>query len=109
MSSSATPPLHDDRGLQPERTALTWERTVLSTLVLGCIVFRHPLARDIPMMTLMLMALCIGSIYSLLIIDGYRQSAQHIRGESSAPRLGEVLILGLGVAMLSSAALWGML
>ncbi|VVM95871.1 hypothetical protein PS862_04455 [Pseudomonas fluorescens] len=107
MSSSVSPPLHDDQGLQPERTALTWERTVLSTLILGCTVFRHPLARDIPMMTLMLTALCIGSIYSLLIIDGYRKSAQHIREKSSAPRLGEVLVLGLGVAMLSSAALWG--
>ncbi|VVO43851.1 DUF202 domain-containing protein [Pseudomonas fluorescens] len=107
MSNTVSPPLHDDQGLQPERTALTWERTVLSTLVLGFTVFRHPLARDIPMMTLMLTALCIGFIYSRLIINGYRTSAQNIRDERSAPRLGKVLVLGLGVAILSSAALWG--
>ncbi|MCY1445226.1 hypothetical protein D9M71_617350 [compost metagenome] len=98
-------PLHDDQGLQPERTALAWERTVLSTLVLGCIVFRHPLAHDVAITTLMLMALAIGAVYSLLISGGYRRSARHIREESSAPRLGAVLALGLGVALLSIAAL----
>ncbi|AYG45786.1 DUF202 domain-containing protein [Pseudomonas sp. Leaf58] len=99
--------LHDDHGLQPERTALTWERTVLSTLVLGCIVFRHDLAHNLAMTTLLLMALAIGLGYSLLISGGYRRSARHIREERSAPRLGTVLALGLGVTVLSIAALYG--
>ena len=99
-------PLHDDQGLQPERTALTWERTVLSTLVLGCIVFRHPLAHYVAMTTLMLMAVAIGTDYSLLIGGGYRRSARHIREESSASRPGAVVALGFGVALLSIATWW---
>ncbi|NQD74950.1 DUF202 domain-containing protein [Pseudomonas sp. CM27] len=100
-------PPHDDQGLQPERTALTWERTVLSSLVLGCIAFRHPLAHYGSMTTLMLMALAIGSVYSLLIIGGYRRAARHIREERSTPRLGAVLAMGVGVTLVSIAALCG--
>lgn len=60
-----------DPGLQPERTALSWQRTSFSSLVLALVILRSGYSRD------SLLLICLGYVSvafsAVLIITSYRR------------------------------------
>lgn len=87
--------LHDDPGLQPERTTLAWARTTVSYTVASAILLRWLPYFGLLMAGLIgLMAAMALSIY-LSQQPRYRAAASGLAGGRVKPQLGAVLSMTL--------------
>lgn len=89
--------LHDDPGLQPERTSLSWARTALSLILLLLVYLRFGIFAPIP--TFIALAL-VGVIY-FTASHRYRGSASGIAHENYQPASFLVLITGVFICIIS--------
>lgn len=87
--------LHEDPGLQPERTALSWNRTALALLVCAATMLRW--ANSYPGIVVMLALVLIVLGLVIVVTNGrrYRQSASTLAQERQGPE-----ILGVGLVTL---------
>lgn len=103
--SSTTPPsvrTHEDPGLQPERTVLSWGRTMLALCTAAAIYLKWLPAHGAFVLSLFAVALCLaGGIYVTQRIR-YRRESMGIAGERITPDLvavaltsGTCLVLGV--------------
>ncbi|MEX5255575.1 DUF202 domain-containing protein [Kocuria arenosa] len=89
-------PAHDDPGLQPERTALAWGRTVLALITAAAVCLRWISHHGPFVLTLFAVAVITGTAMYLTQRARYARSSAGITAERVAP---EVLgILGLAAA-----------
>ncbi|QGU06047.1 Inner membrane protein YidG [Corynebacterium occultum] len=91
--------LHDDPGLQPERTSLAWARTTVSYSVATAILLRWlPHYGMLMVGMIALMALTALGIY-LSQRPRYRASARGLAGGQVKPQLGAVMAMTLGMLL----------
>jgi uncharacterized membrane protein YidH (DUF202 family) len=83
-----------DRGLQVERTALAWVRTLLSLVVVALIAFRFA-ARHSPTLAigLLTVVLVLGLTAGLLAWRRYRTSDEHLTEGTPLPGGGLAAIM----------------
>lgn len=96
------PPLHADPGLQPERTVMSWGRTVLALDVLGLMFLRWYPEVGLWAFGPAAMAVAGGSAVLLTQRRRYAAQATGIAREAVRPALGSVagmvaLVVGLAV------------
>lgn len=104
-----TVPLHDDPGLQPERTALAWTRTALSLMVLALVVARLFAVYHEPVGPAMVI---VGIMVAGLVADQVRRLRRFVVGLNSgslALASYSVLFMGLGSAVLAAVILASMI
>lgn len=101
MQRRAAPALHEDAGLQPERTALAWGRTMLSLVITSCLFLRWLPRYGGFAASLMLLALLCACAIALTQRRRYRASASGIRDERIRADGWAVLSMGLGVMLLA--------
>ena len=89
-------PLHEDPGLQPERTALSWNRTALAGLVCAATMLRWANFYPGIVVVLALVLIVLGVL--IVVTNGrrYRQSATSLAQERQGPEI-------FGVGLVTSA------
>lgn len=101
--------LHGDPGLQPERTALSWSRTLLALLVGAATMLRwaHVFPGIIIVMAIILMGLAV----VLMVTNGgrYRRHASTFGQERAEPKIGSVLLLSACITVFAVSELVMML
>ncbi|HKS43870.1 MAG TPA: DUF202 domain-containing protein [Amycolatopsis sp.] len=65
-----------DRGLQPERTALAWQRTGLSAAAVGVLLLRGGIIRGAPLDVAA--AVCLAGVLVLTGVAGRRGSSRRL-------------------------------
>lgn len=99
------PAPHEDSGLQPERTALAWGRTMLTLTVVASLFLRwmqlHGWLSAIPLLLCLLVALCIW----LTQRRRYQRGAAGIRAERLEAAVPAVLLIGLSVMGMAALAI----
>ena len=83
---------HDDPGLQPERTVLSWGRTMLALCTAAAIYLKWLPAHGAFVLSLFAVALCLsGGIYATQRMR-YRRESVGIAGERITPDLVAVAV-----------------
>lgn len=91
-SASRRPPLHEDPGLQPERTVLAWGRTLLLFTTVAAVFLRWLPRYGALMLVLALLAAAVaGAIYVTQRLR-YRRQSRGISDESLEPDVAAVLV-----------------
>lgn len=107
-------PAHQDPGLQPERTVLSWHRTCLTLLIFGVLLGRWGLTSDTaeasPVLAggmTALFALVLVLVVSIAVTQGrrYRHQSAGITAEEVAPGVGMHILLTLAVMLVGVGAL----
>lgn len=97
-----------DPGLQPQRTALAWNRTALAMAANALLVMRAGLQEsDAP---LLLLGLLVALMAACLVGVGARRRRQ--LADSHAPRAAEgslMLLTAAGVGLTACSGVWAML
>lgn len=97
--------VHDDPGLQPERTSLAWTRTTLAMLVCSLALVRW--YSDFPAV-MMIVAAVLGLAAVLILLRSrsrYRHGARGIAHEKIQPNVVEVVLLTIGVTVFATTEL----
>lgn len=92
-----------DPGLQPERTALAWTRTVLALIVNAALLLRTPLLKAGAVPWVGCAALCAVAI--ILLPVAQRRGRQLRRQRPGAPRWEVALVTGCTLVMALAALL----
>lgn len=91
-----------DRGLQPERTALAWQRTALAAAVAAVLLLRSGLTRNAPLE--IAAAVCASAVVVLWFIAVRRPpttgSCRHILGAATLAVVASGLLTALQVVLL---------
>ncbi|RLZ03486.1 hypothetical protein CWC38_05540 [Kocuria tytonicola] len=83
---------HEDPGLQPERTVLSWGRTMLALCTAAAVYLKWLPMHGVFVLCLFTFALCLaGGIYATQRLR-YRRSATGIAGERITPDAVSVLL-----------------
>lgn len=94
--------VHRDPGLQPERTSLSWTRTMFALLTVSAIFLRwihqHGALTLIPLVVCVLAAIGI----ELTQRRRYRRAVSAILSDGAAPSLGSVAALSGAVVLLGA-------
>ncbi|MCO7054885.1 DUF202 domain-containing protein [Pseudomonas juntendi] len=101
--------LHDDAGLQPERTTLAWSRTLLLWVVVACTFLRWIQTEGLLGILLALVSLLTALYLGLTQRRRYRRSAQAIRTERHRADVASVMLMGAMVVCLAAVSLWAVL
>ena len=102
MSVSAPEPLHQDPGLQPERTVMSWGRTTLSLCVAALVFVRWLPHYGIGIVAMILLALlAAGGIYATqryrYAVASHGITADRLRADVVAVFSMSAAVLCLGV------------
>ncbi|CAL8900039.1 hypothetical protein KVA01_04150 [Kocuria varians] len=100
--STAAPCPHEDPGLQPERTALAWGRTLMTLCTAAALYLRWLPTHGTFVLTLFAVALCVAAGIYGTQRRRYRRAATGIAGEWLTPdavavglTAGACLVLGV--------------
>lgn len=103
--------IHEDAGLQPERTTLAWGRTMLALVTVSAIFLRWLPHHGLPILTLFAVAVTAAAAIYLTQRRRYRSSSYGILQEKVNAEISAVLwtalagvvlgILGIGVVLAS--------
>lgn len=99
------PAAHQDPGVQPERTLLSWTRTGLLLVVAGGFMLRWAPYHGATVLTLFLAALAVAGAISITQRRRLALSTWGIAEERYPPALGSIAGLTLAVMGLGLAAL----
>ena len=100
------PPAHDDPGLQPERTALAWGRTVLALITAAAICLRWITHHGPFVLTLFVVAVITGTAMYQAQRARYARSSSGITAERVDPEVLGVLGLAAATVVLSSLGIY---
>ncbi len=101
--------LHEDPGLQPERTSLAWSRTVLALLIGAATMLRW--AYVFPGVIIVMALVLMGLAVVLMVTSGsrYRRHASTFGQERVEPKTGSVLLLTVCLSLFAASELVMML
>jgi hypothetical protein len=98
--------LHGDPGLQPERTALAWGRTMLTLVAASAILLRWIPERGPFVLPLFAVSAAAGGAIYLTQRVRYRRGVQGIRAGHLAPDVAAVLWTATSCVVLGALGLW---
>ncbi|MDR7330548.1 DUF202 domain-containing protein [Corynebacterium guangdongense] len=103
------PRLHEDPGLQPERTSLAWSRTVLALMVGAATMLRW--AHLFPGVIIVLSVILLGLAVVLMATSDrrYRRHASTFGQERAEPKTASVLMLSVCLVVFGASELVMML
>lgn len=96
---------HDDPGLQPERTSLSWTRTILSLTICSLTMLRWAHAYPAAIYLLIVVIALLGA--ALLLTQGRRYAEQNLglARERVQPNAGAILLLGASLILFAGSEL----
>ena len=100
------PPAHEDPGLQPERTALAWGRTVLALITAAAICLRWISHHGPFVLALFAVAVLTGTAIYLTQCTRYTRASSGITAERVAPEILGILGLTAATVVLGSLGLY---
>jgi hypothetical protein len=100
------PPLHGDPGLQPERTALAWGRTVLTMIAASAICLRWLPEQGLFVLTMFGLIVAAGSAIYFTQRQRYRRSVEGIRAGHLAPDMAAVFWTAGACIVLGALGVW---
>lgn len=98
--------LHGDPGLQPERTALAWGRTVLTLIAASAICLRWLPEQGLFVLALFALTVATGSAIYLTQRRRYRRSSAGIKAEQLAPDIAAVFWTAGACVVLGALGVW---
>ena len=99
-------PLHGDPGLQPERTALAWGRTVLTLIAASAICLRWIPEQGPFVLAMFGLTVAAGTAIYLTQRRRYRRSAEGIRQGRLVPGIPAVLWTAGACFVLGAIGVW---
>lgn len=96
---------HADPGLQPERTVLSWTRTVVSLMLVSAVLLRW--SAHFPafiIVVIIAMAVLAGTIY-LTQKRRYRRTGSGVAAERMEPGVGSILLMTAAMFLFGLAGL----
>ena len=99
--------LHEDPGLQPERTTQAWQRTSFALAVAGAIALRWAaqLGLGATVLAVVTLSVAAGAVLLAWQSKHYRRAAGAIRGGRGAADPWSILLLTLAVCALAIVAI----
>ena len=104
MTDHPTPRV--DAGLQPERTALAWQRTAISFLAASLLFLRWATQHGPVVAVVVALAALTATWTFFHTRTRLRRVAHHFPAPGLEPATGEVLVVTAASAALGAAALW---
>ena len=104
-----SPAAHQDPGLQPERTLLSWTRTALLLVVVAGFLLRWAPYHGTAVLVLFAAALAVGAAITLTHRRRLAGSTWGIAEERYPPAIGSIAALTLALVVLGASALFFLL
>ena len=99
-------PLHEDPGLQPERTALAWARTLLTLLTVSALFLRWMPYHGVFVGTLLAVALLTAGVIWLTQQRRYDRSASGLERGHVQANIASVMGMAASVCVLGALGLY---
>lgn len=101
--------LHQDPGLQPERTVMSWDRTLLALFVVAAMLLRW--YTEVGLATLIPAGLCGAAAWAIHVTQRRRYTTQAVgiaaeRVEADVFAVLWTVVLVVAVAVLAVLAIW---
>lgn len=103
MSHPHTHP--NDPGLQPERTTLAWNRTLMAFVIVAAFFLRWGNQQGVVVVGLFAAALAVALTIWATQRTRYSQSVRAMRQPQGSPKVGPAVALGAAVVLLGAAGL----
>ena len=98
-------PHHSDHGLQPERTSLSWTRTILAMVVCSLVILRWATGYPAAVFVVLAVVLVLAAWLYLSNRDRYEMKVRGIRDERVAPATAQFAVMAgiiAGLAVLTA-------
>ena len=106
MSPSDQPTARDDPGLQPERTALAWQRTAISFAAASLLFLRWATQHGPLVVVLVMAAVATATWIFVHTRTRLRRVVHHFPSLGLEPAASEVLVVTAAATILGVAAVW---